>query len=81
MKAPTKYISLPPLPDAKNESYMYTRFSYALKKLPSMSNTLRDDIIGWDFTTHSKELTHNFKIDEDILPCIRDMIITLIKKY
>ena len=46
-----------------------------------MSDNLRDNIIAWESATHSKELADNFKIDKDIPPHIRKMVISLIMKY
>ena len=80
-KAATKYIPLPPRPDAGSENYMHTQLGYVLKKLPSMSNTPRDDIIAWDYIAHSKELTDNLWIDNHTPPRISDIVISLRKKY
>ena len=46
-----------------------------------MPRTLRDDIITWNFTAHSKEFQDNIKIDRGIPSNIREKNISLIQNY
>ena len=80
-KSPIKYIPLSPHPDNQRENYLHTRFGYAIERVSSLPSALRNDIITWKFTAHSKEIQDNIKIDKGIPSNIRKKVISSIQHY